>query len=130
MECAWIDEEWIEDLIWCPSQCYRRIRCDGKIYTLYLRWRWEDPWEFRIAEGDMVSQRGPYIIDLRTGKAGRLIGIDKEGKPILEEIKWEFITDDLFSKYSYYFRDLEYKEAEKQAERLFLKWVKQELTDP
>ncbi len=123
MECVWIDDEWIEDLLWCPSQCYRRTKCDGKTYTPYLRWRWEDPWEFLVAEGDIVSQRGLYIYNLRTGEAGRLVGIDENGKPIIEELKWRFVTGDLFAENSIFFRDEEYKKAEEYAEKLFLKWI-------
>lgn len=38
--------EWIDDLVWCPSQCYTDVRAsDGTPYVLYLRWRWDDPWE-------------------------------------------------------------------------------------
>lgn len=41
---------WLEDLIWCPSQCYYYFTSpkDNKNYCLYLRWRWSDPWAFEI----------------------------------------------------------------------------------
>ena len=36
---------WIEDLIWCPSQCYYYFQdSDGSRYCIYLRWRYSDPW--------------------------------------------------------------------------------------
>ena len=124
MRCEWIDEEWTEDLSWCPSQCYRRIRCNGRIYTLYLRWRWEDPWQFSIAEGDMLSQRGLFVIDFRRGQVGRLIGFDEEGEPIVEELKWRFITGDLFAELGLFFRDEEYRQAERKAEEIFFEWIK------
>lgn len=39
-----IVEDWRDDLLWCPSQCYLKFRCNGKHYVLYLRWRHNDPW--------------------------------------------------------------------------------------
>lgn len=35
---------WIEDLIWCPSQCYYYFKIDNQDYCIYLRWRYRDPW--------------------------------------------------------------------------------------
>ena len=36
---------WIDDLIWCPSQCYYSFYSkDGELLCLYLRWRHADPW--------------------------------------------------------------------------------------
>ncbi len=123
MDVEWVDDGWIEELLWCPSQCYRRARWRGRIYTLYLRWRWEDPWQFHIAEGDMVAQPGPYIIDFRSGRVGVLKGFDEEGGFILEEVKWRFVTGDLFEEHGLFFRDEELKEAERAAEELFIKWL-------
>ncbi len=127
MECVWVDEDWIEDLIWVPSQCYRRIRCGGRLYTLYLRWRWRDPWQFYIVSGDMVSEDGPYIVDLEAGTVKRFVGVSEDGELRLEDITWKFLTDDLFEKLGIYFRDEELKEAEEKAEELFMKWVKGEI---
>jgi len=39
-----INEEWKDDLIWCPSQCELNLYIDGRYYVLYLRWRGGDPW--------------------------------------------------------------------------------------
>lgn len=36
--------EWLDDLIWCPSQCYYAFDYKGTEYTIYLRWRWDNPW--------------------------------------------------------------------------------------
>lgn len=38
--------EWLEDLIWCPSQLYCRFidNLTQRIYCIYLRWRHRDPW--------------------------------------------------------------------------------------
>ena len=37
---------WIEDLIWCPSQCYYYFLdpISSQGYCIYLRWRHSDPW--------------------------------------------------------------------------------------
>ncbi len=97
--CEWIDSEWIERLLWCPSQCFKRIRCNGKIYTLYLRWRYEDPWQFYVIEGDAVK-----------GSIN----------------SWRFITGDLFIEYNKFFKDIEIKEAEKEAEKIFFEWLEKQ----
>lgn len=39
---------WKEDLIGCPSQLYCDVEQGGVNYTLYLRWRWDDPWAFSV----------------------------------------------------------------------------------
>lgn len=41
---------WIDDLIWCPSQCYLYIQFKEKNYVIYLRWRHSDPWSAVIIE--------------------------------------------------------------------------------
>jgi len=57
VEIEWLDKEWIESLLWCPSQIWRRARVGNKVYTLYLRWRWEDPWTFSIIEEDPAGSK-------------------------------------------------------------------------
>ena len=42
--------EWEDDRIWCPSQCYGRFSFRETDYTVYLRWRWEDPWEATLVK--------------------------------------------------------------------------------
>lgn len=37
--------DWMDSMSMCPSQCYLRFRYARRSYQLYLRWRWEDPWE-------------------------------------------------------------------------------------
>lgn len=39
---------WRGDLYWTPSQLYKTITIDDKVYELYLRWRHSDPWGFSI----------------------------------------------------------------------------------
>ena len=41
-------DSWLDDLLWCPSQCYTRRVVNGVSYILYLRWRYSDPWSARI----------------------------------------------------------------------------------
>ncbi len=60
--------DWKEDLIWCPSQLYAHvIDPRGQKYVLYLRWSWNDPWEFCIykenEEANMVSIEIPFYKD-------------------------------------------------------------------
>jgi hypothetical protein len=40
--------EWFYELICCPSQCYYRLKHKGVDYIMYLRWRWEDPWQAHV----------------------------------------------------------------------------------
>jgi len=94
MKCEFIDQ-WHESLIWCPSQLFRRARCGSYIFTLYLRWRYRDPWQFYIALGDMA-------------------GKDEE---------WEFVTDDLFEIYGIFIESDRYREAEEKAEQIFIQII-------
>lgn len=41
-------DDWDEDLIRCPSQIQRHFEYNGETYTIYLRWRWDDPWSAQI----------------------------------------------------------------------------------
>ncbi len=43
-----IDNGWDIDLIWCPSQIYKTFTINGKKIEIYLRWRFDDPWEVYI----------------------------------------------------------------------------------
>lgn len=40
------EPKWLDELIWCPSQCYCKFldNKENKIYCIYLRWRHSDPW--------------------------------------------------------------------------------------
>jgi hypothetical protein len=42
--------KWQDDLIGCPSQCYLTVEHEGKKAVLYLRWRWQDPWQGHVIE--------------------------------------------------------------------------------
>jgi hypothetical protein len=52
MPIEWVDNEWTEHLMWCPSQLHKRFKYNGKEYYLYLRWRYSDPWTFTIGHTD------------------------------------------------------------------------------
>lgn len=56
--------KWEEDLIWCPSQCYLPIEFNGKKYTIYLRWRHQNPWEGHIWEGAWDNTEAEMSPDL------------------------------------------------------------------
>lgn len=44
--------KWYCAMQWCPSQCYKHVQGeDGTHYILYLRWRWDDPWQGHIIKG-------------------------------------------------------------------------------
>ena len=58
--------DWDDDLIWCPSQCHANVTApDGTKAVLYLRWRWDDPWQASIVvgfhEGDGISTSNPNV---------------------------------------------------------------------
>jgi hypothetical protein len=45
-----IINNWRDDLIWCPSQCYLNIEYKNRQFVIYLRWRHQDPWTAEIVE--------------------------------------------------------------------------------
>lgn len=51
---------WIEELIWCPSQCYYYFYdpVSSQVYCIYLRWRHSDPWTAELirctADGELI----------------------------------------------------------------------------
>ena len=61
--------EWNDSLIWCPSQCeLPLVTASGKNYTLYLRWRWDDPWSASLIpmsdeREDWIRLNIPYFTD-------------------------------------------------------------------
>jgi hypothetical protein len=51
IRCSYIlHSDWQDDLIWCPSQCYKHIEYKKKHFVIYLRWRNSDPWTSQIIE--------------------------------------------------------------------------------
>jgi hypothetical protein len=43
-----IENGWDIDLIWCPSQIYKTFTVNQEEYRIYLRWRFDDPWELYV----------------------------------------------------------------------------------
>jgi hypothetical protein len=53
---------WKRDLIMCPSQIEKKVKnIYGEECTLYLRWRWEDPWSFSILKETRNAEGGGKI---------------------------------------------------------------------
>ena len=51
--------QWEDDLIWCPSQCYYYYHDEnGSLKCLYLRWRHRDPWTAEIIPVDECGEFG------------------------------------------------------------------------
>lgn len=48
--------DWIDDLIWCPSQCYLYFEFNNENYAIYLRWRWDDPWTATLIKIDLGQE--------------------------------------------------------------------------
>jgi hypothetical protein len=46
--------KWFYELIWCPSQCYYHVQHNGIDYILYLRWRWENPWQAHVVKNAAI----------------------------------------------------------------------------
>ena len=78
-------KKWIDELIWCPSQCYGLFKINEDIFTLYLRWRHCDPWQGHLVYGDLLENS--------TGKS-----------------TW---SGNLFIKYNKYFKDEDIIKAKK-----------------
>ena len=62
-------EKWQCSMMMCPSQCYYRTQKDGVDYVLYLRWRWDDPWQAHIiknadSEGAMSADAAEWGSDV------------------------------------------------------------------
>jgi hypothetical protein len=80
-----INVKWFDDLIWCPSQCYGHLHWQGVDYILYLRWRWDDPWQGHIVK----NARDSHSMHLA-------------------EAVW---SEDLFEEWGLFFRDEELEQA-------------------
>jgi hypothetical protein len=71
-----IKSDWVDSMMWCPSQCWLKILYKGHRWTLYLRWRWEDPWSADLIQGwDTTATkkrweelRIPFFIDEEVDK--------------------------------------------------------------
>ena len=43
-----IINDWSDELIMCPSQCFLSIENNQEQFTIYLRWRHCDPWTCQL----------------------------------------------------------------------------------
>jgi len=55
---------WDRDLLWCPSQLNKHIVYNNKNYTLYARWRWDDPWTGYIIYNDYKNNKNLWSEEL------------------------------------------------------------------
>ena len=55
---------WLDELIWCPSQCFLNFRIKDNHYILYLRWRWDDPWRAEVIVTDETYKLNNDYISL------------------------------------------------------------------
>ncbi|MEM3860218.1 MAG: hypothetical protein QW478_12590 [Candidatus Micrarchaeaceae archaeon] len=96
----WLDDSWEEDLIWCPSQLYRKFELakDNKHKvkaTAYLRWRHEDPWTFALLDED----RNNFIeinIPFKSFFAPEYKKAEKEAEKVINKNK-ERIYESIFN---------------------------------
>ena len=105
----WLDKNWLEYITYFPSQLYRRFNLRGIEYTVYLRWRYDDPWQCMIAEG--LSPNKTKIIRLH------------------DKVKPKYWSDDLFLENHDWFGSGEYKKAEKRAEEIAVEWAESEFME-
>lgn len=52
---------WEEDLIMCPSQCFCFFIAEGRMYSIYLRWRHGDPWTAQLRPEDKENEMDYYL---------------------------------------------------------------------
>ena len=76
---------WKGDLYWTPSQLYKTITIGDKVYELYLRWRYRDPWEFSIdmepiAIKDYLAEEYEELIDYIDNNIEEIINKHREMK--------------------------------------------------
>lgn len=88
---------WEDDLMWRPSQCYASMMYGEVHYVLYLRWRWDDPWQ------------GHVITNARTSS-----DVSKK------HTEW---SEDLFEQRGLFFRDEELDQAKAALLKIFLEQV-------
>ena len=84
---------WVDDLIGCPSQCYKEVGPPGMKYVLYLRWRWDNPWQGHI----ILAKDRDHLTN--------------------DEAVW---SEDLFEKNHLFFRENELEAAKEALYKLFV----------
>lgn len=95
------ESDWIEDLLWCPTQIYRKFSFDNNNYMIYMRWRSADPFRFHI-----------WLIGTE---------FDQENKTNLPIVAW---SEDLFEKYNIFASEKDdIKDIEKIVEQITINAV-------
>lgn len=81
---------WIEDLIWCPSQCYYYFidKLTNTKYCIYLRWRHSDPWTAELIEcednwGFSIEKEWEYL-DIKDYKDSEYKKLEKEALKLIK----------------------------------------------
>ena len=90
-----IENGWDIDLIWCPSQIYKTFTINNKEYKIYLRWRFDDPWEIYVNDKYINAYLAPinkeqlYLLqDYKAEEYQELINfIDNNIERIVEQYK-------------------------------------------
>lgn len=101
---------WQDDMLGCPSQCCRAFAWSSETHWLYLRWRYEDPWQghvvrvpgirtdeelLRSAEEPMgLAAEWPWSSDLLE-RAGKRFGEDEveSAKIAMDRLASEYLAN-------------------------------------
>lgn len=86
-----VREDWEDSLMWCPSQCYKRIEYKGRYFVIYLCWRHQDPWTASIIECkdekfDLDNSLGWHDLEVKNWADTELDKLKKNAESIAE--KW------------------------------------------
>jgi len=101
------EKKWRRSLLWCPTQIYRDVFVNSLSLGLYLRWRWNDPFTFYI-----------NIPDKNETSSGN------ENNDIIEKALGIGYFSCLFEKHNLFFKDTEYRKAEKTADKIWYDFEK------
>ena len=96
------EKKWRRSLLWCPTQIYRDVFVDFLSFGLYLRWRWNDPFTFYIDIPDKNETSS-----------------ENQNNDIIEKALGIGYFSCLFEKHNLFFKDTEYREAEKAADKIW-----------
>ena len=106
------EKKWRRSLLWCPTQIYRDVFVNSLSLGLYLRWRWNDPFTFYI-----------NIPDKNETSSGN------ENNDIIEKALGIGYFSCLFEKHNLFFKDTEYREAEKAADKIWYDFEKSRIKE-
>lgn len=85
--------DWDCELISCPSQCYCKFldKTENKIYCIYLRWRWNDPWTSELIpceeDGEISYSKHEPWIEIKTKRGYSEPEHEKLQKETIEWVK-------------------------------------------